>query len=770
MSNRPSLHALLDSVLDRAVQIATGTLGATSPATARTGQRQLAHEVLDALIDRRHLASEAPTGSGKSFAAGVPAMLLAADRQERTVISTESLGLQAQLIEKDLPVIASAIQTVLGVAPTFSVLKGWSNYVCTLAACGTAEAELGLTTMGLPTPDPEVLLAELREDSSDRPRTALSWLVEWAIEQVVSGNSGDRASLRPEEFGGDISEVTSEMWANVSTSPSECPSVDRCPFGSLCLPHAARATVAQSSVVVTNHSMLAIQAATAAPVVVGNKTIGPIDHLIVDEAHGLASTVRSQGASAISALGLHDILRSVERTLERPAKAKRLRAAGMDLFRQFDGELAAFVTAGQQRGRAGRRPAVAALPADSDPFDELMMSLSAWLKEARDLIPSPYATAVMSEMRSRFAAHARIATVAGIIAAIRDSPEEYARWVEQGRTLAHMPTGLETVVGMALRVSPVNVSSMLRSALYEYQETPGPRRGGPSAVGSVSPGDSWKPVVMSVIGLSATLPQSVVYEMGVEAVLVKYPSPFTAAYRNSMLYVPKLGTAELASLTGAAPQRGGKPRFDTARHPAWAAPYIARLVQANGGSALVLAATTAAGQFYVDHLAAHCPGIQVYSQWDGNPIRQTVTRWQADVRSVLVGTRSLMTGVDAPGDTCSLVVIDRVPRAAGNPVDDARVARIAERMEIDRWAADRMVYVSDAALLMEQAAGRLIRSSTDAGMVACLDPRLLKSSPIRYPETTRRALIGVFDMFDRKVSSLDAAVEFLARRSMAGAA
>jgi len=85
-------------------------------------------------------------------------------------------------------------------------------------------------------------------------------------------------------------------------------------------------------------------------------------------------------------------------------------------------------------------------------------------------------------------------------------------------------------------------------------------------------------------------------------------------------------------------------------------------------------------------------------------------------------------------------------------------------MEIDRWAADRLVYVGDAALLMEQAAGRLIRSSTDVGMVACLDPRLLKSSPLRYQEPTRKILIGALDSFEQKVSSRATAEEFLSKQ------
>jgi len=769
VASAPSLHAQLDTILDRAVQIATGTLGAAKPATARPGQRKLSHAVLDNLVTQGNLASEAPTGSGKSFAVGVPAMLLAAERQERSVISTESLGLQAQLMEKDLPVMAQATKDILGVTPTFSVLKGWSNYVCALAACGVAEMELGVAAPGRPVNDPAALLAELRQDDSERVRTPLSHLVEWAIAQIVEERSGDRASLRPETFPGDLSQLTDDLWSSVSISPAECPSVRKCPFGEVCLPHAARVHAGLSDIVVTNHSMLAVQAATVAPVVIGNKSVGPINHLIVDEAHGLASTVRKQGAVSISAFGLHGILRSVERSLEQPAKAKRLREVGMDLFRQFDSQLTAFMEAGRSGGRSAGRSAshsaVVALPADHDPFEDLMSALTAWLKAAKALVPDPYRTNAVSEMRFRFAAIARISTVVGTIAAIQNSPKDYARWVEHERIPSNVPTGLERVAGAALRISPVDVGPMLRAALYEYQANPPARRG--QKVGDADPvggqsDEEEELLVLSVSAVSATLPQSVVYELGLRTTLVKYASPFTRSYRDSMLYIPKLSDDELTELTG--PARGSKPKFDTGRHPAWAAPYVERLVRANGGSALVLSATTAAGRYYADYLTSHHIGVPVHSQWDGGPVRHIVDIWRDDATSVLVGTRSLMTGVDAPGGTCSLVIIDRVPRSAGNPVDDARVTRIMERMEIDRWAADRLVYVGDAALLMEQAAGRLIRSATDLGMVACLDPRLLKSSPLKYPEPTRKLLIGALDSFEQKVSSRDPAEAFLSKQ------
>ena len=115
---------------------------------------------------------------------------------------------------------------------------------------------------------------------------------------------------------------------------------------------------------------------------------------------------------------------------------------------------------------------------------------------------------------------------------------------------------------------------------------------------------------------------------------------------------------------------------------------------------------------------------------------------------------------DGPGG--QLVVLDRIPRAASNPVDDARVESAMTRAEVDRWAADRWVYVTDASLLLEQAAGRLVRSAADRGVVAVLDPRLLKVGPLSYPEPTRKVYLGALAAFTTRTSELVAATDHLA--------
>lgn len=206
---------------------------------------------------------------------------------------------------------------------------------------------------------------------------------------------------------------------------------------------------------------------------------------------------------------------------------------------------------------------------------------------------------------------------------------------------------------------------------------------------------------------------------------------------------------------------GGQLRLNMGEHPQWAAGRITDLVDANAGSALILAATAHAGRLYAQALTAAARGRwQILSQWDGRPAGSIAAQWREDRSSVLVGTRSFMTGLDAPGATCTLVVLDRIPRAPQNPLGQARVEQL-EADGLNRWQADRRVYAGDAAVLSHQAVGRLIRRESDVGMVVVLDPRLLKDKAWSYPEATRKLYAESLRDFGFRTSRHERALEWL---------
>jgi ATP-dependent DNA helicase DinG len=216
------LHEVLDRVLDAAVVRITGD----PHARARTGQRARAHDTLAAMTAGRYLGAEAPTGSGKSLAALAPAMVLAALRGERSVISTESLGLQGQYLSKDAPVVAEAVAEVTGARPpAVAVLKGWSNHACSVTVAGVLSELTGVEVAG-----PEDIAASAAALAESGPalvslsdpggQREMVELVNWAAGQITSDEPGDRGT-----YPGLLTEAA---WAQVSVSPAECPGAARC--------------------------------------------------------------------------------------------------------------------------------------------------------------------------------------------------------------------------------------------------------------------------------------------------------------------------------------------------------------------------------------------------------------------------------------------------------------------------------------------------------------------------------------------------------------
>lgn len=799
----------MDRVLEAAVHLATGL----ATAEPRPGQRALAHDVLDAMTRRDRVVAQAPTGVGKSFSHLVPAAVMAVATGERTVISTESLALQSQIIDKDAPTVGVATAAVLGSAPRVAVLKGWGNYACLLRATHSARTLLGEPDDDTPPPDPAAALTDLARrlpspppegakkkrpaarakatdadtvdiDGAVIPRAEAIPLLHWALTEGAEDGSGDKNS-----YTGTVSEAS---WSTVSVSTTECVGAAQCPFGDVCLPDAARTIAAAADIVVTNHSMLGVQAANAAPVVIGSQRLGLFRHLIVDEAHRLPGVVREQGAAAVSGRRVTRIQRGLSSLLDVNDKlVAALLTDGNVIKDAVDQSLT------EQAATTSKKDSVLRCSEGMDPLASTGDLLTGWLGRVNAMVGTVPVFDQKTQIKKMRVTGA-VTSLKADLSAVREHRNGVARWVEKG---SEPSSRFARGTPASAKSTPVEVGGLLAYNLYSA-EVPGalvgrpvvpetdwlstsaqsaaaeelpehpPREeegGASEEITSSAGGALGAPrYALSVSAMSATLPNGFGRDAGLHRPTRSYESPFDTAYGRSLLFVPRASSPEdVAALNGGWP--GGKVRLDTTRHTAWAAPVIAALVAANNGSALILAATAAAGQAYAAQLRATGTGPHIHSQWDGGALRQITAAWRGDVGSVLVGTRSLMTGVDAPGETCSLVVIDRVPRAAGNPVDDARVEALTRAVG-DRWLADSLVYASDAALLLEQAAGRLIRSVGDSGMVAVLDPRLLKTGSFSYAARSRDTYMGALHRFARKTADLDVALEFLRTGRTASAA
>jgi ATP-dependent DNA helicase DinG len=234
---------------------------------ARPGQRQMAAAVETAIAAGRHLVVQAGTGTGKTLAYLVPAILSG----QRTVVATATKALQDQLVGKDLPFLAAH----LGHPFTYASLKGRANYLC----LQRAKEVLGGSGDG----SGEQLAMTGVDPLADRaPRSELLRLIEWATETA----SGDRADLTFEPSGA--------AWAALSVSARECPGASRCPVGEACFAERARAEAAAADVLVVNIHLYGMHLAT------GGGVLPEHDIVIFDEAHQLEEVISATAGIELS--------------------------------------------------------------------------------------------------------------------------------------------------------------------------------------------------------------------------------------------------------------------------------------------------------------------------------------------------------------------------------------------------------------------------------------------------------------------------------------
>lgn len=247
-------------------------VGAVPGGVDRPGQRAMAEAVAKAASSGEHLLVQAGTGTGKSLAYLVPALLV----EGPVVVSTSTLALQSQLIDHDLPRLADAVTPPLGRRPTFALLKGRHHYLCLarLEATGAEEPDALFET---PDSGGTRWLGE-----AGRLGKQIQRLRDWAMET----EAGDRDELDPG--------VDDTAWRQVSMPARECVGAARCPYGAECFAEASRVRARDADIVVTNHSLLAFDLLNSRHIVPPHRL------LIVDEAHDLADRVTSAAQAELS--------------------------------------------------------------------------------------------------------------------------------------------------------------------------------------------------------------------------------------------------------------------------------------------------------------------------------------------------------------------------------------------------------------------------------------------------------------------------------------
>jgi ATP-dependent DNA helicase DinG len=637
-------------VTDSPVQSLLATAVAAIGGTERAGQTVMAQAVWDTVTSRTHLAVQAGTGTGKSLAYLVPALRLAADKRGPVVVSTATIALQRQLVERDLPRLTEALREPLGHTPRFAILKGRNNYLC-LNKLRNAPEDNG---------------QEALFGSASQVGEHIKRLHQWAN----STSTGDRDELVPG--------VPDQAWRQVAVTARECLGAGRCPFGIQCHSERARRVAAEADVIVTNHALLAIDALGEGGILPEHRVV------IVDEAHELVDRVTSVASGELSGFQVDFAVRRTGRLAE-------------------DGEIARLSEAGN-----ALTPLLATMPAGR--MDHLDQGLGATLAALRDA-----ATACAAQVRKIAGAKDDVADPAEVTAAQTAlvSLEEIA--IDADRMIGAFDQPIaerEEVVWLerpedwsdstrpaSLHVAPLEVGEVLAEHLFAEKTVV-------LTSATLTLGGSFTPLARQW-GLDTSA-------MGREWAGIDVGSPFTHG-RSGILYVAR----HLPP-----PSRDGLP-------PEYL-DELWELIKAAGGRTLGLFSSMRAAKAAAAAMRESLP-FPVLCQGDDSTM-QLVKEFAADEPTCLFGTLSLWQGVDVPGPSLRLVVIDRIPF----PRPDDPLASARTRAADARGGSGFMeVSANHAALLLAQGAGRLLRTMEDRGVVAVLDSRLVTK---RYGEYLRASL------------------------------
>ena len=598
----------------------------------------MAESVAKALDSQRHLAVQAGTGTGKSLAYLVPAVRYAQANGTTVVVSTATLALQRQLVQRDLPRLADALEPHLAQRPTFAIQKGRNNYLC-LNKLAQDEGEESLIDD-----------AELSWTGRHVKRVA-----EWAQDT----ETGDRDDLTPG--------VPDLAWRQVSVTSNECLGATRCPHGEECFAELAREKTRDVDIVVTNHALLAIDALS------DTNVLPEHDAVIIDEAHELDQRITSVATNEISARALTLAAR----------RATKIGGDGEELENVKD-DLAAVLDL-EQPGRWEHisEPARGAFAALRDALWKTRLSIADSPEGESEHNPEKFAE--RTNLKNHLGdLHDAIVRILGVFDEEDPAKHTDVVWLTRSERF-----------GDSVAVAPLSVAALLRENLFGEQ---------------------------TVVLTSATL--NVGGNFDAMAAAWGLPDDSWDSLDAGTPFDPAKSGILYTARHLPAPGRDGL-HSDTLDE-------IATLITAAGGRTLGLFSSRRAAEQAAEAMRTRLP-FDIFLQGEDST-GALVTEFSNAENSCLFGTLSLWQGVDVPGSSLSLVIIDRIPFP--RPDDPLLQAR-ANAADAAGRSGFMEVSATHAALLMAQGVGRLLRSVDDRGVVAVLDNRLVTK---RYGAFLRRSL------------------------------
>jgi ATP-dependent DNA helicase DinG len=643
-----------------------GRLAAAFPGYEhRPGQLEMSARIARALEDDERLLVEAGTGTGKTLAYLVPAILSG----RKIVISTATKNLQDQIARVDLPRLA----TIMPRPFTWAVMKGLSNYVC-LRRLAAFEQQTSL----------------IADPAFDRLR---AW-----VSQSASGDRADLPDL-PDD---------SPHWREIASSP-ETRVGARCPHHDRCFVTAMRRNAGSADIVVANHHLffadLALRGAWPEAAV-----LPPYEAVIFDEAHQIEDIAGEFFGVHVSTQRLSALGRDLGRAIPgRPPRAQSLAARLEDRLQATTADFAQAIRNRVARPRAAEETRV---PLSDDlwtgdvgarylDLDAVLEEISVWLDPDGAAVRETIRSAPELSALGRRAqiARADLSTLTDMGRGMDAGARSDVRWIVAGPR------------GVGIHAAPIDVGPRLAKAFASH----------PGAAIFTS-------ATLTVAGSFDYLRQRL--GLGDTAAEAVFPSPFRYDHQ-ALLYV----AVDL-------------PEPNHESFPAAAAERAAELCRITDGRALLLFTSFRNLRHAALHLRRVLPH-QVLVQGE-RPRHVLLSALRDQIGSVLLATQSFWEGVDVPGEALSLVVIDRLPFAVpDDPLTAARIHRLRDEGD-DPFGAYQL---PRAALALKQGFGRLIRTRSDAGIVAVLDGRiarrgygstLLDSLPANCPRTESLPDVAAF--------------------------
>ncbi|MGO9410610.1 MAG: helicase C-terminal domain-containing protein [Spirochaetia bacterium] len=626
-------------------------------------------------------AAEAGTGVGKSLAYLLPAIAWAIRNKERVVVSTNTINLQQQLLDKDIPLV----KRILGEDPKVVLVKGRRNYLC-LHRLNESLDEMSLFEER----DSEILAIK-----------------EWS--RTTETGSRTDLSFYPKE----------ESWSRVCSEADACLGL-RCAHREGCFVLKARREAASAQVLVANHHLLFSDLAfrLAASSFDDPAVLPPFRRVIFDEAHNIEKAATSFFSQSFSRFSLLKFLGRLYRRAPGPRadggadKGPRGRARG---------HLVALSRVLGRNTVTGKAPRLA---------EDVREKAEALDAACRELLTEESAVLLDSQSLPAFIDHAgpALRELAGAIRGLEDLCAEIFDKVSQKdptKDIQNMvwdcrvqlarltgiadlcdrfrtaETGLndifwmESIKGESIRfvVTPLDIGPLMREAVFEPIKTAVFTSATLTVAGNF---DYWA----GRIGLDNPGEKEPLYQT--------FPSPFN--YReNVLLGVP----------TDAPPP-------DSPKYKRFLSDFITRALTSSRGAGLVLFTSYALlRETYAEvQPALAARGIRILRQGDDERSR-LLDAFRAERSSVLFATDSFWEGVDVPGETLQMVILCRLPfRVPTEPVLKARMAAI----EMRGGNPFGELSLPDAVVRLRQGFGRLMRRNDDRGVVLILDSRIVTKS------------------------------------------